>query len=214
MAKLTIGFGVVLILLSAVAYTQLGQHSHGIHSLIPGAVRAAAGNLRRAGEYARGEEADAVHAHRGDGGAARVPWDDPGDHRCDPKWRRVALCARPEAAKVQAIMGTICLIYVLLCVRSFIEARRARRIRGVISLVAGSRGHLLAGMPHASGVESKLYMSTSAKLGWIDGMPSGDKPLRGAGRATVAELSAKRPKPPLKKVMPEVWKLVKPRIWG
>ncbi len=44
-------------------------------------------------------------------------------------------------------------------------------------------------------------------------MPSGDKPLRGAGRATVAELSAKRPKPPLKKVMPEVWKLVKPRIW-
>ncbi len=44
-------------------------------------------------------------------------------------------------------------------------------------------------------------------------MPSGDKPLRGTGRATVAELSAKRPKPPLKKVMPEVWKLVKPRIW-
>jgi subfamily B ATP-binding cassette protein MsbA len=45
------------------------------------------------------------------------------------------------------------------------------------------------------------------------GMPSGDKPLRGVGRATVAELTKKRPKPPLKKVMPEVWKLVKPRIW-
>ena len=44
-------------------------------------------------------------------------------------------------------------------------------------------------------------------------MPSGDKPLRGVGRATVAELTAKRPKPPLKKVMPEVWKLVRPRIW-
>ncbi len=44
-------------------------------------------------------------------------------------------------------------------------------------------------------------------------MPSGDKPLRGVGRATVAELTKKRPKPPLKKVMPEVWKLVKPRIW-
>ena len=44
-------------------------------------------------------------------------------------------------------------------------------------------------------------------------MPSGDKPLRGVGRSTVAELTAKRPKPPLKKVMPEVWKLVKPRIW-
>ncbi|MBB5055369.1 subfamily B ATP-binding cassette protein MsbA [Granulicella aggregans] len=55
-------------------------------------------------------------------------------------------------------------------------------------------------------------MSTSTKLGG-SAMPSGDKPLRGAGRATVAELSAKRPKPPLKKVMPEVWKLVKPRLW-
>jgi subfamily B ATP-binding cassette protein MsbA len=44
------------------------------------------------------------------------------------------------------------------------------------------------------------------------GMPSGDKPLRGAGRAVTAELTAKRPKPPLKKVMPEVWKLVKPRL--
>jgi multisubunit Na+/H+ antiporter MnhF subunit len=34
--------------------------------------------------------------------------------------------ARPEAAKVQALMGTICLIFVLLCVRSFIAARRLR----------------------------------------------------------------------------------------
>jgi hypothetical protein len=34
----------------------------------------------------------------------------------------------PDAAKVQAIMGTICLIYVLLCVRSFIAARRARLV--------------------------------------------------------------------------------------
>jgi hypothetical protein len=33
---------------------------------------------------------------------------------------------RPDAAKVQALMGTICLIFVLLCVRSFIAARRAR----------------------------------------------------------------------------------------
>ncbi len=43
-------------------------------------------------------------------------------------------------------------------------------------------------------------------------MPSGDRPLRGVGRSTTAELTAKRPKPPLKKVMPEVWKLVKPRL--
>lgn len=44
-------------------------------------------------------------------------------------------------------------------------------------------------------------------------LPSGDKPLRGVGRSVSAELTAKRPKPALKKVMPEVWKLVKPRLW-
>jgi len=43
------------------------------------------------------------------------------------------------------------------------------------------------------------------------GVPSGDRPSRGIGRATTAELSANRPKPKLKKVLPEVWKLVKPR---
>jgi subfamily B ATP-binding cassette protein MsbA len=37
--------------------------------------------------------------------------------------------------------------------------------------------------------------------------------VRGTGRAIGAELTAKRPKPKLKKVLPEVWKLVKPRIW-
>lgn len=44
-------------------------------------------------------------------------------------------------------------------------------------------------------------------------MPSGDRATRGTARATVAGLSAERPKPPLKKVLPEVWKLVHPRRW-
>jgi ABC-type multidrug transport system fused ATPase/permease subunit len=44
-------------------------------------------------------------------------------------------------------------------------------------------------------------------------MPSGDRASRGTGRATSAGLSAERPKPPLKKVLPEVWKLVSPRRW-
>jgi ABC-type multidrug transport system fused ATPase/permease subunit len=43
------------------------------------------------------------------------------------------------------------------------------------------------------------------------GMKSADRPSRGTGRATVADLTAARPKPKLKKVLPEVWKLVKPR---
>jgi len=44
-------------------------------------------------------------------------------------------------------------------------------------------------------------------------IPSGDRGSRGVGRAATAELSKSRPKPPLKKVMPEVWKLVEPRKW-
>jgi len=42
-------------------------------------------------------------------------------------------------------------------------------------------------------------------------MHSADRPSRGAGRSVAAELTAKRPKPSLKKVMPEVWKLAEPR---
>jgi ABC-type multidrug transport system fused ATPase/permease subunit len=45
------------------------------------------------------------------------------------------------------------------------------------------------------------------------GMKSADRPSRGVGKATTAELTASRPKPKLKKVLPEVWKLVKPRRW-
>ena len=44
-------------------------------------------------------------------------------------------------------------------------------------------------------------------------MRAGDAPLRGVGRAITAELSAKKPKPKLSKVLPEVWKLVVPRKW-
>jgi ABC-type multidrug transport system fused ATPase/permease subunit len=43
------------------------------------------------------------------------------------------------------------------------------------------------------------------------GMPSADRPSRGTGRAVAADLTKSRPKPPLKKVLPEVWKLMKPR---
>ena len=43
------------------------------------------------------------------------------------------------------------------------------------------------------------------------GMHSADRPSRGTGRAVGADLTAKRPKPKLKKVLPEVWKLMQPR---
>src|ERR1700723_434538 len=45
------------------------------------------------------------------------------------------------------------------------------------------------------------------------GMKAADRPSRGVGKATAEDLTKSRPKPKLKKVMPEVWKLVKPRPW-
>ena len=44
-------------------------------------------------------------------------------------------------------------------------------------------------------------------------MQTADRPSRGTGRATTAGLTAARPKPPLKKMLPEIWKLVRPRRW-
>jgi len=45
------------------------------------------------------------------------------------------------------------------------------------------------------------------------GMPRGDRPSRGTGKGTAAAMTAARPRPKLSNVMPEVWKLMKPRRW-
>ncbi len=45
------------------------------------------------------------------------------------------------------------------------------------------------------------------------GMKDADRPSRNVGKATTAELTSARPKPKLKKVLPEVWKLMGPRRW-
>lgn len=44
-------------------------------------------------------------------------------------------------------------------------------------------------------------------------LPAADRPSRGTGRATAASLTASRPKPKLSKVLPDIWRLVKPRRW-
>ena len=49
--------------------------------------------------------------------------------------------------------------------------------------------------------------------GWAAGCTAADRPSRGAGRAVSADMTKKRPKPPLKKVLPEVWALMRPRNW-
>ena len=53
----------------------------------------------------------------------------------------------------------------------------------------------------------------SSNFGGSHGIKAGDRPSRGTGRATAADLTASRPKPKLKKVLPEVWKLIFPRRW-
>ena len=53
--------------------------------------------------------------------------------------------------------------------------------------------------------------SRMGSSGLSSGMPAADRPTRGVGKATAADLTKSRPKPKLADVMPEVWKLVKPR---
>jgi ABC-type multidrug transport system fused ATPase/permease subunit len=55
--------------------------------------------------------------------------------------------------------------------------------------------------------------SSFNSAGFGHGMKSADRPSRNAGKATTADLTASRPKPKLKKVLPEVWKLMMPRRW-
>jgi subfamily B ATP-binding cassette protein MsbA len=49
-------------------------------------------------------------------------------------------------------------------------------------------------------------------MGGVTQMRPADAPARGTGRAIAADLSAKRPKPKLKDIWPEIWKLVQPRL--
>ena len=50
-------------------------------------------------------------------------------------------------------------------------------------------------------------------MGGTPQMRAADAPSRGAGRAATAELTAKRPKPKLKEIWPEIWALIRPRRW-
>lgn len=126
MAKVTIVFGVLLIVLSAVAYTLLGQHTHGLHSLIPGAfglllvIFGALANTPVAKKRMLFMHIAVTVGLLGFLGTI------PGIIGVIKMAAGQSSSVAPDAAKVQATMGTLCLIYVLLCVRSFISARRAR----------------------------------------------------------------------------------------
>ncbi|MCU1322956.1 MAG: hypothetical protein JWM43_2605 [Acidobacteriaceae bacterium] len=122
MAKLTIAFGALLILLGAGAYLTLGHHPH---TLIPAAFGLL---LVIFGALANTEvpKKRMLFMHIAVtvgllGFLGTIPG-------IIGTVRMIGgqFVPRPDAAKVQAIMGTLCLIYVLLCVRSFIAARRLR----------------------------------------------------------------------------------------
>ena len=118
-------FGGLLILVGAGAYVLVARESHGLHALIP----AGFGLLLLVfGSLANTEvtKTRMLFMHIAVtvgllGFLGTIP-----GFIGMAKMLAGHAVARPDAAKVQALMGTICLIYVLLCVRSFIAARRTR----------------------------------------------------------------------------------------
>lgn len=125
MAKLTIVFGCLLMLTGAVAFALVGHESHAYHALIPvgfGLLLAIFGALANTTNTKK----RMLFMHLAvTVGLLGFLGTIPGIIGIVQMMAGHAI-ARPDAAKVQTIMGTLCLIFVLLCVRSFIQARRQR----------------------------------------------------------------------------------------
>ena len=121
MAKVTILFGVLLFLLGVVVWVATGRHAP--TALIPayvGIVLSILGLLARTENQKR--RMLVMHiavtlALLGFLGTAKSIWDFIELERGEP-------FARPIAVEDKAVMSMMLLIYVLLCVRSFIKARR------------------------------------------------------------------------------------------
>ncbi len=125
MAKMTIGLGFVLIALGIGSYFGTGRAS--VTALIPAffglplvllGVAALNDRLRK---YAM--HAAVVVGLLGFVGAARGFSEVPAILRGDQ-------IERPVAVAVQVAMSLVCLVFVVLCVLSFIKARRAERVDG------------------------------------------------------------------------------------
>jgi len=125
MAKVTILFGVLLFLLGVVVWVVTGRHAP--TALIPAYVGIVLGIL---GLLARTENPKrrmlVMHiavtlALLGFLGTAKSIWD-------FIQMERGRVFARPVAVEDKAVMSVMLLIYVLLCVRSFIKARRDREV--------------------------------------------------------------------------------------
>jgi hypothetical protein len=124
MSKLTIVFGVLLILTGAVAYAEAGHHPHSFIPVGFGLLLAIFGALANTDDSKKRKLFMHIAVTVGLLGFLGTL---PG---IIATIRRAAgqIVASPvhDAAIVQTVMGAICFVFVLLCVRSFIAARRAR----------------------------------------------------------------------------------------
>ena len=128
MAKLTIVFGVLLMLLGAYAYVALGQHPHSFIPVGFGLLLAIFGALANTEDSKRKMIFMHVAVTVGLlGFLGTLPGTIATIRRA---LGQVVASPVHDAAIVQTTMGTLCLIYVLLCVRSFIAARRLRTAGG------------------------------------------------------------------------------------
>ena len=122
MDRLTIVFGVLLLLLGAGAFVVLGHHPHTLIPAAFGLVLVVLGALANTPDVKRRMLFMHIAVTVGLLGFLGTI---PGIVGVIQMASGHAT-ARPDAARVQAIMGAICLAFVLLCVRNFIQTRRLR----------------------------------------------------------------------------------------
>ena len=124
MSKLTIFFGILLIVISAEAYFTTGHHPHALIPGVVGVILAILGSLANNPDPKRRMLFMHIAVTVGLLGFLGTI---PGIFATIRRMLgQVVASPTPAAATVQTLMGTFCLIYVLLCVRSFIAARRLR----------------------------------------------------------------------------------------
>ena len=122
MGKLTMIFGVLLLLLGAGAFATLGRHPHTLIPAAFGLVLVVLGALANSADVKRRMLFMHIAVTVGLlGFLGTIPGIIGVLQMASGR-----VTARPDAARVQAIMGAVCLAFVLVCVRSFIQARRLR----------------------------------------------------------------------------------------
>jgi len=124
MAKITIAFGILLILLGIVGFVSTGStHPTALIPCAFGLVLAVCGTLARSEQ----EKTRRLWMHVAvTVGLVGFLFTTPGLIDVLRMMRGVAV-RRPVAAEAQSIMWVICGVFVALCVRSFINARRNRQ---------------------------------------------------------------------------------------